>query len=154
MDSLQSNGFSLEQMMPLIREQLAAGQNIRFSPGGISMRPMLRQGLDSVVLSPVPQKLKKYDLPLYQRDNGRYILHRVVSVGDTYTCIGDNQFQLEEGVQHGSVIAVVSAFYRGNRMWRTDDWRYQLYCRFWHYSRPVRGFWRRGIRWLIKRFKK
>ena len=30
-------------------------------PGGVSMLPMLRQGLDQVVLSPLPEKLKKYD---------------------------------------------------------------------------------------------
>lgn len=154
MDSLQIKEFSLEQMMPLIQERLTAGQSVRFSPKGISMLPMLRQGVDSVVLSPVPKKLKKYDLPLYQRPDGKFILHRVVSVGDTYTCIGDNQFQFEQGVSHDCVVAVVTAFYRGDRLWNTDDWLYQLYCRFWHYSRAVRHFKRRGIRWLRRHLQK
>lgn len=154
MDSLQIKEFSLEQMMPLIQERLTAGQSVRFSPKGISMLPMLRQGVDSVVLSPVPKKLKKYDLPLYQRPDGKFILHRVVSVGDTYTCIGDNQFQFERGVSHDWIVAVVTAFYRGDRLWNTDDWLYQLYCRFWHYSRAVRHFKRRGIRWLRRHLQK
>lgn len=153
MDSLQIKEFSLEQMMPLIQEHLAAGQNVRFSPRGISMLPMLRQGVDSVVLSPAPGKLRKFDLPLYQRPDGKYILHRVVAVDDAYTCIGDNQFQFEKGVGHDWVIAVVSAFYRGDRLWSVEDWRYQLYCRFWHYTRPVRRFWRRGVRWLRRHLK-
>lgn len=139
--------------MPLIREYLAAGQSVRFSPRGVSMLPMLRQGVDSVVLSPAPQKLQKYDLPLYQRPDGKYILHRVVSVGETYTCIGDNQFQYENGVDHDWVIAVVSAFYRGDQLWKVEDWRYQLYCRFWYYSRGIRHFWRRGIRWLRRQLR-
>ena len=153
MDSLQVKEFSLEQMMPLIQEHLAAGQTVRFAPRGISMLPMLRQGVDSVVLSPAPKKLEKFDLPLYQRPNGKYILHRVVSVEETYTCIGDNQFEYETEVAHDWVIAVVSAFYRGNQLWSVKDWRYRMYCFFWHYSRPIRHFWRRGVRWLRRQLK-
>jgi hypothetical protein len=138
----------LDALMPLIRERLEAGQTVRFSPMGISMLPMLRQGKDSVVLSPVPEKLKKYDLPLYRRPDGQYVLHRIVEVGDTYTCIGDNQFRMEPGVEHGQILALVTAFYRGERKWEVTSPLYRLYCRFWHYSRPLRRFWRRGMGWL------
>ena len=86
---------SMDSLMPLFKERLAAGQIVRFSPRGVSMLPMLRQGIDSVELSPVPEKLKKYDLPLYQRRNGQYVLHRIVKVSEGYTCIGDNQFEPE-----------------------------------------------------------
>ena len=143
----------MAQLMPLIRERLDAGQTVRFSPMGISMLPMLRQGIDSVVLSPVPEKLKKYDLPLYQRHDGKYILHRIIRVGETYTCMGDNQFQPEPGLHHDQMIALVTAFYRGERQIRCDCVIYQLYCRIWHYSRPVRRFWRRGIGWLRRHLK-
>ena len=138
----------LDALMPLIRERLEAGQTVRFSPMGISMLPMLRQGKDSVVLSPVPEKLKKYDLPLYRRPDGQYVLHRIAEVGDTYTCIGDNQFRMEAGVEHGQILALVTAFYRGERKWEVTSPLYRLYCRFWHYSRPLRRFWRRGMGWL------
>ena len=143
----------MAQLMPLIRERLEAGQTVRFSPMGVSMLPMLRQGIDSVVLSPVPEKLKKYDLPLYQRDDGKFILHRIVQVGDTYTCMGDNQFQPEPGLRHDQMIALVTAFYQGERQIHCDSPLYQLYCRVWHYSRPVRRFWRRGIGWLRRHLK-
>ena len=138
----------LDALMPLIRERLEAGQTVRFSPLGISMLPLLRQGKDSVVLSPVPEKLKKYDLPLYRRPDGQYVLHRIAEVGDTYTCIGDNQFRMEAGVEHGQILALVTAFYRGERKWEVTSPLYRLYCRFWHYSRPLRRFWRRGMGWL------
>lgn len=62
----------MEEIVPLIEEALSAGQSVRLSPTGISMLPMLRQGIDSVVLSPVPETLRKYDLPLYRRENGKY----------------------------------------------------------------------------------
>lgn len=143
----------LDALMPLIQERLEAGQTVRFSPMGISMLPMLRQGVDSVVLSPVPEKLKKYDLPLYRRPDGKYVLHRIVGVDEGYTCIGDNQFDFEHGVSHDQMLAVVTAFYRGERKWDVNSPAYRVYCRFWHYSRSVRHFWRRGIGWLRRHLK-
>lgn len=145
---------TMEALMPLFKEQFEAGRSVKFSPRGISMLPMLRQGIDSVVLSPVPEKLKKYDLPLYQRDDGKYILHRIVKVGETYTCIGDNQFDYETGVRHDQVIAVVTSFTRGQRLHSVNELPYRLYCRFWHYSRGMRHFWRRGIGWLKRHIRK
>lgn len=138
----------LETVMPLIREYLSAGKSVKFSPRGISMLPMLRQGIDAVVLSPVTAELRKYDLPLYQRDDGHFVLHRIVKTGKTYTCIGDNQFVLEAGLRHDQMIAVVTAFYRAGKYHSVSEPGYRLYCRFWHYSRGLRHFWHRGIAWL------
>ena len=137
--------------MPLIREQLACGQSVRFSPKGKSMLPMLREHRDSVVLSPVPEKLKKYDLPLYQRMNGQYVLHRIVEAGDTFTCIGDNQFVKEQGLRKEQMIAVVTAFERDGKEYKVTDISYLLYCRWWYHSRKFRHFWRRGVRWMRRR---
>lgn len=144
----------LEQVMPLMLERLSEGQTVTFSPRGISMLPMLRQGLDTVELSAVPGKLKKYDLPLYQRENGQYVLHRIVAVGETYTCVGDNQFVLEAGLRPEQMLAVVTAFTRNDRCIPVECLSYRIYCRFWHYSRPVRHLWRRGKAFLKRLFEK
>lgn len=145
--------MELDALMPLIRESLAAGKTVRFQPRGISMLPMLRQGIDSVILSPVPEKLHKYDLPLYQRENGKYILHRIVKAEDTYTCIGDNQFELEYGLHHDQMIALVTAFTRGEREIPVTDPGYRIYCRFWHHTRGLRRFCRRAKGWLRRHLK-
>ncbi len=148
MDSLFEKELRLEQLMPLIRECLAADRHVRFSPRGTSMLPMLREGLDCVVLAPLPEKLKKYDLPLYQRENGQYVLHRIVAAGENYTCIGDNQFEREYGVRQEQMIALVAAFSRKGKDYAVSHPGYWLYCRIWHISRPVRCLWRRGMGWL------
>lgn len=150
MDSLFENEIRLEQLMPIITECLSEGRKVKFAPRGISMLPMLRQGIDSVVLSPVPDKLKKYDLPLYQRDDGHYVLHRVVRVGKTYTCVGDNQFELEHNLRHDQMIAVVVAFYRGDEYHAVTEPGYRIYCRLRHYSRPLRRIWRK-LRSILRR---
>ena len=143
----------LKEWMPLIKESLENGKSVRFAPRGISMLPMLRQGIDTVVLSPLPEKLHKYDLPLYQRDDGKYILHRIVKVSDTYTCIGDNQFELEPGVRHDQMIALVTGFTRGDKEHHVTEPIYQLYCRVWHYSRPARLIIRKVRNRLSRKIK-
>ena len=153
MDFCKTKQVRLEQMMPLIREQLAAGKTVQFAPRGTSMLPMLRQGIDQVVLAPMPDRLKKYDLPLYQRENGQFVLHRIVKVGEAYTCVGDNQFALEPGLRQEQMIGVVTAFYRGKKEYRVTDLSYRIYCRFWHASRPIRWLWRGGLSWLRRHFK-
>lgn len=139
---------SMEAMMPLMAETLALGGSVRFSPKGSSMLPMLRQGRDSVVLSPVPKMLRKYDIPLYRRDNGQYVLHRIIDAGDTYTCMGDNQFRPEPGIRQDQIIGVVTAFYREERQIRVENPGYRIYCRFWYHTRPLRRFFRRAAGWL------
>lgn len=144
-DSLHKKDVALDTLMPLIREELAEGKSVRFSPRGISMLPMLRQGLDTVTISPPPEKLRKYDLPLYRRDNGKYILHRVIAVGDTYTCLGDNQFAKEYGVRHDQIIGLVTEFTRGEKPVSVKAWHYRLYCRLWAFSRFPRRCFRKCI---------
>lgn len=152
LDSLPELQLQLDELMPVIRERLTEGNSVRFMPRGISMLPMLRQGVDSVVLSPAPDRLKKYDLPLYQRLDGRYILHRIVFVGEEYYgCIGDNQFRVEMGVARLQIIGIVTGFYRKNRYISTDNLLYQFYCRFWHYTRGLRYYWRKTVS-RIRRF--
>lgn len=139
---MRDNTIRLDELMPLIRERLAAGESVRFSPHGTSMLPMLKDGRDQVILSPLPDKLKKYDLPLYRRENGQYVLHRIVKAEDDYTCMGDNQFVPEPGLHHDQMIAVVTSFVRKGKEHSTGSIRYQAYCRFWHYTRLFRHIWR------------
>lgn len=143
-----------EELMALVRETVGSGQKIRYLPfRGISMLPMLRQGRDAVELSPLPNRLKKYDLPVYQLPSGKYVMHRVVDVKDDYyICNGDNLVEMEK-VYHRQMIALVSAFTRDGKRVEIDDPRYRAYYRFWCAVRPVRHAYRKSKRWLKKQIK-
>jgi hypothetical protein len=139
----------MEDIGELIIERISAGQSVELSPRGRSMLPMLREGVDSVTLSPAPNRLSKYDIPLYRRSDGSYILHRVVDVSDgKYTMCGDNQFRLERGIDHDRVIAVVSGFSRGKKRYSTKSAAYRIYVALWCGSRPLRYFAHRVVRKL------
>lgn len=149
---MRKNDVRLETVMPFILERLEAGESVKFTPQGTSMTPMILGGRDQVILSPKPEKWKKYDLPFYQRDNGQYVLHRIVKVGETITCIGDNQFAYEEGLRPDQMIAIATGFVRKGKIYRTDQLSYKMYCHFWCGSRGIRYFFQR-VRGKLRRMK-
>lgn len=154
MASLLDHTISAEELLPLLRERLDAGQKVRFLPfRGISMLPMLRQGKDAVELSPLPDRLKKYDLPVYQYPNGKIVMHRVVAVReDHYLCLGDNTFEYEK-IYPDQLIALVSGFRRGARYIPVESKCYRLYAAAWVASYPLRKSLKRGKRLLKKLLK-
>lgn len=142
--------------MEFIAERLFAGQKVRYLKfRGVSMMPMLRQGRDSVELSPLPERLKKYDLSVYRRVDGQYVMHRVVAVKeDHYVCLGDNTLAFER-VFPEQMIGVVSAFKRGERRIEVDNPLYRLYCHLWRPTRLLRVgiyYMKRAVKKLLRIF--
>lgn len=139
MDSLHNAIILEDELLPLLRERLGAGQTVRYLPfRGVSMLPMLRQGKDVVELSPLPAKLQKYDLPVYQYPSGKVVMHRIVAVQENcYICLGDNTYAYEH-IQPEWIIGVVSAFKRGDRRISVDSFTYRLYSKVWVAIYPVR----------------
>lgn len=147
---MENISVHLSELMPLIKESLDGGQSVRFCPMGISMLPMLKEGRDAVTLSPVNKPLKKYDLPLYRRDDGSFVLHRIVKACSTFTCIGDNQYVYEKGIREDQIIGVVTSFEHKGKEYSVNSLSFLLYCRIWHHSR----FLRRVIRSLKYRLSR
>ena len=142
----------MAELAPLICERLAAGQDVALSPRGISMLPLLREGRDTVILTAPKHPLRRFDIPLYQRMDGSFVLHRAVRIAETYTCVGDYQYKGEE-VAPDRVIAVVKGILRDGRSLNLTSLRYRLYCRLRHATRPLRYFFYR-IKRRIKRLLK
>lgn len=146
MDSLHETMIGAEELLPLLRERLAAGQTVRYLPfRGMSMLPLLRQGKDAVELSPLPVKLKKYDLPVYRYPSGKVVMHRVVKVEeDAYICLGDNTYNYEY-IKPEQLIGLVSAIKRGKRRISVASPGYRFYTKVWVALFPLRKFCRTSI---------
>ena len=148
----------LKNLLPYLQEQFEKGQIVRIKPGGNSMLPMLHPNRDVVELSALPGELRKYDLPLYRRADGSFVLHRIVEAGDTYTCLGDNQYRTEFGIQREQMVALVTAFVRNGRRYTVQDPRYRMYCRIWpalrsvkHVIKQPKYYLRRVLLWMISK---
>ena len=126
-------------MIGMLAEQLGEGQMLRHVGfRGRSMLPMLRQKTDFVDLAKPSEHLRKYDLPMYVGPSGKYVMHRIVKVGEGhYICRGDNTYR-PEYIDPQQIVAVVRAFYRGNKRIEVDSAAYKAYCRIWCAVYPLR----------------
>jgi hypothetical protein len=109
-------------------------------PVGTSMWPMLRNRKDNIVIRKTKGPLKKYDVPLYRRANGQFVLHRILDVKpDGYVICGDNQYRMEHGVKESQILGVLTAFYRGDRFVDCNsNKKYLLYVKIWCFSVNMR----------------
>ena len=131
---------SMEELLPVMEEVWASGNTFRIPVTGMSMYPTLRHGRDQLMLSRPRGPLKKHDLPLYRRDNGQFILHRVVAVqpDGCYTCCGDHQWVREKDVRPDQIVALVTEICRKGRTFSTDHLGYRLWVRLWDAVLPIR----------------
>lgn len=106
---------------------------------GVSMRPMLRNRRDTIVVEPLRgRRLRRFDVPLYRRDDD-YVLHRCVEVHpDGYTMLGDNCLNKELDIPDERVIGVLTGFYRGEKKIDMDGLPYRAYVRVWYAIYPLR----------------
>lgn len=113
-------------------EVLARDGKLVYTCVGTSMMPLLRQKKDLLIIEPPRGKLKRYDVPLYKRDSGKYILHRILKVRkDGYVICGDNQWRREYGVTDRQIIGVLTAFVRDGKVIPVTDKGYRMYVRLW-----------------------
>jgi hypothetical protein len=154
---------SIKDLSPLMSALLDEGKEIRFTVTGNSMGPFLRHKRDQAVLvKPAdPTALQVGDVPLYQRDNGQLVLHRIAERDDgrkrylwgerepfpsmhvdgplTYTMLGDAQTVSEPNIRPEQIMAVATAFIRKGKRVECRVGAYRRRTLFWHTLMPVRA---------------
>lgn len=148
-------------MLSTFEEQLQKTGHLVFTNKGVSMMPLLRQDRDLMVLGKKgPERCKKYDTVMFKRDNGQYVLHRILKVRESdYWIVGDNCFT-GEFVREDQVLAVLTAVVRDGKTIRVTEKGYLAYVHLWCDCYPVRFFLLRcrvyaGIVWRkLKRMLK
>lgn len=134
----ENGNCSINDLMPVIEECIKNGSKVRMKVTGISMTPILHNLRDTVVLSSA-DSIRKYDIVLHRRENGQYILHRVIAKkGKVLTIAGDFETEKEYPVYEDMVIAKVTAFCRNGKDYTPDDFIIKLYSRIWVLIFPIR----------------
>lgn len=101
-------------MMGGIAALLSEGREVRFTPKGVSMRPFIEGGRDSVIL----KKRTDYDIGdivLVKLVNGCYLLHRIIEKsGEKLTLMGDGNLKGTESALASDVIGMVTGIVKPN----------------------------------------
>ena len=121
---------------------------------GDSMLPFIRSGKDLLVIEKPQKKKKKYDVPLYRRDSGQYVIHRVLKVRENdYVICGDNRWQRETGITDRHILGVLTAIVRDGKTISVQDRNYlrkvHLWCDFFWIRAAI--LWTKALPWRVRR---
>ena len=117
----------MESLYEVISLQLQNGGRSTLVVTGVSMKPMLTENRDTVLLAPIASEPKPGDIFLYRRANGKFVLHRLIRITEEcYLFCGDNQCVLEK-VTREQLLAMVVAFTRKGKGCSVDKAMYRLY---------------------------
>lgn len=141
--------------MVSFEEELERSGKLVYTTVGVSMNPLIKQDRDLSIIEKPKGRLKKFDVALYKRANGQYVLHRVVKVlEDGYVILGDNCCSKEYNIKDSQILGVLTSLVRNGKEIDLNSFGYKLYvhARYAHY--PVRVIipkTKRFLRKLIKR---
>jgi len=130
----------MAELFSVIAPILERGDTAKIKVSGFSMYPLLSSRRDSVLLTKCDQ-VKVGDVPLYQRDDGSFVLHRIMrEENGAYALMGDNELKEEYPVYPDQIVAVAKGFYRKERFLPCDGFLYRLYSLFWRKTVKWRPF--------------
>ncbi len=114
-------------------EEIERSGKIIYSNKGVSMMPLIKQGRDLMVIEKKGEgRLRRYDAPLFKRENGQYVLHRILKVRENdYVLCGDHQWIKEYGITDDQIIGVLTAVIRKGRMVPVTKFSYRMYVHLW-----------------------
>ncbi len=119
-------------MKATFEEILERDGRLVYTSVGDSMLPFIHSGEDILVIEKPSGRLKKYDIALYYRDSGEYVLHRVLRVREyDYIICGDNRWRCEKGIADKQIIGVLTAIVRNGKMISMKDPDYYRRVRLW-----------------------
>ena len=136
------------------RSELEKHGKIIYTNVGDSMMPLIKQGRDVLIIQKNDGRLKKYDIPLYQRDSGQYVLHRILKVRENdYIICGDNRCHKETGITDRHIIGLLTGIIRNGREISVTDFRYRVYVHLWCDFFPVHVFLIKVRKFLKRRLE-
>lgn len=122
----------MEHMISNFEDVIEKQGKLIFTNVGDSMMPLLRERKDLLIIEKITGRLKKYDIPLYKRDSGQYVLHRILKVRKRdYVLCGDNRWQKEYGITDRHIIGILTGIVRDGKEISMNDWRYRFYVHIW-----------------------
>lgn len=116
-----------------IERELERQDYILLQTTGVSMEPLLHHHRSTVQIRKPFRPVEKYDVVLFRRRNGEYVLHRVLRVRQKdYLICGDHGTD-PEAVSAEQILGIMTGFF-------PDESGYFLTCEDKKYRRYVRTF--------------
>ena len=121
------------QFFSWVENEIAEGCSVRFRLKGHSMFPLLRDGLDDVILYPCKkEELRPMDVVLF-RYKGKHLLHRIIKIdGNRLYMQGDGSIIAKEECLCSDVVGKVREIVRpSGRIVCLNSWGWRFFSLLW-----------------------
>ena len=123
--------FPVAELARLAAEFVSEGKEVVIWAKGSSMKPLLRDGKDKIILSAFSE-INIGDVVLYKRETGMYVIHRIVGMTpDGYELLGDYQTFTEKGIKKEQIIAKAVGYIRNGKELPIDSKAVLIYEKIW-----------------------
>jgi hypothetical protein len=122
-------------IIPILEEN-----DIKIKPQGYSMYPLFVPGRDYAVITKAdPAALKRADVVLYRRAEGRLVLHRIYrKKNNCFYMVGDNQTEIEGPLMAEQIKGLLTGIERNGHFFSVKNPVYRLLSGIWLFLRPIR----------------
>ena len=123
----------------MLRDLVNEGKECRLLISGSSMAPFLVHERDSILFSKPDRELRRGDMVFYQRDNGQFVMHRILHVKpEGLYIIGDAQTEVEGPVKPEQVFARVTKVNRKGKWIGPGNFWWWFFSTVWLRLFPIR----------------
>lgn len=123
----------------MLRDLVNEGKECRLLISGSSMAPFLVHERDSIIFSKPDRELRRGDMVFYQRDNGQFVMHRILHVRpEGLYIIGDAQTEVEGPVKPEQVFARVTKVNRKGKWIGPGNFWWWFFSTVWLRLFPIR----------------
>ena len=123
----------------MLRDLVNEGKECRLLISGSSMAPFLVHERDSILFSKPDRELRRGDMVFYQRDNGQFVMHRILHVKpEGLYIIGDAQTEVEGPVRPEQVFALVTKVNRKGKWIGPGNFWWWFFSTVWLRLFPIR----------------
>ncbi|MCQ2267548.1 MAG: S24/S26 family peptidase [Bacteroidaceae bacterium] len=124
-----------------LRDLVNQGKEVRLIISGSSMTPFLVHERDSILFSKPDSPLKRGDMVFYQRENGQFVMHRILHVKpEGLYIIGDAQVEIEGPVNPSCVFARITKINRKGKWIGPGQFWWWFFQHIWLSIIPLRPY--------------
>jgi hypothetical protein len=129
---------SIQELAPLIQEQVNEGKQVLLTISGNSMLPFLKDRETIVTLEAIKQPLRRGDILFYRNHHHQYILHRLLHVKKDGLILRGDALMKKEYLETNQMIAIVTSYQNKGKITNLNSFWVRFKVGLWFLLTPVR----------------
>lgn len=129
------------EYISMLRGLVEEGKEVSMLITGSSMTPFLFHEKDTIYFGKPNRPLKQGDMVFFQREDGRFVMHRIWKIkNDGYYIVGDAQTEIEGPVKEEQIFALITKVHRRGKWIGPGNFWWEFFEHVWIRVIPLRPY--------------